>query len=95
LNPYDLKAQIDKVAAERLSDNYELYPDWIDWMVEYVRNSKYGERNFVRNRADLMKYFMYREEIVYKSLSIDKHEIIVGHINYETENQYIYKEVIK
>lgn len=98
LKPYDLKAQIDKVASERLSDNYELYPDWIDWMVEYVKKSKYGERNLVKNREDLMKYFMYRKEIeesAFKSLTINKQEIMVGHIDYEAENQFIYKEVVK
>lgn len=69
LKPRDLKVQIDKVAQERLSDNYELYPDWIDWMVEYVKNSKYGERNLVKNRVDLMKYFMHRKEIEEMAIS--------------------------
>ncbi|GKX67127.1 hypothetical protein [Inconstantimicrobium mannanitabidum] len=97
LKPYDLKAQIDKVAKERLSDNYELYPDWIDWMVEYVKKSKYGERNHIKNRVDLMKYFMYRKEIeesAFKSLTMNKQEIIVEHIDYEAENHFIYKEVV-
>jgi len=98
LKPDDLKAQIDKVAQERLSDSYELYPDWIDWMVEYVKNSTYGQRNFVKNREDLMAYFTYRkeiEELAYKLLTINKREIIVGHIDYEDENQYIFNEVVK
>lgn len=41
LYPNDLREQIAKVAKERISDDYELYPDWIDWMVEYLQNSEY------------------------------------------------------
>jgi hypothetical protein len=98
LRPNNLKAQINKVAAERLSDNYDLYPDWIDWMVEYVKKSKYGERNAVENRTDLMTYFIKRAEIekmTFELLTIDKQEVFVQHMDYEVENQYIYNEVVK
>ena len=98
LKPDDLKGQIDKVAAERVSDNYELYPDWIDWMVEYVKNSKYGKKYSVKNQVDLMAYFLKRaemEKIIFESLTINKKEIAVRHIDYQVENQYIYHEVVK
>jgi len=97
LSPSDMEAQINKVAAERLSDNDDLYPDWIDWMLEYVKKSKYGERNTVESRADLMTYFAMRAEIekkAFESLSIDKREVLVRHTNYDVMNQYIYNEVV-
>ncbi len=48
LYPKDLKEQINKVALERVSDNYELYPDWIDWMVEYLQNSEYEDTDCIQ-----------------------------------------------
>jgi len=98
LKPNDLKAQINKVAAERLSDNYDLYPDWIDWMVEFVKKPKYGKRNAVKSREDLLAYFMERAEIekmAFEELTIVKKEVFVGHTDYDAENQTVYNEIVK
>ncbi|MEK5238169.1 hypothetical protein NST99_20985 [Paenibacillus sp. FSL L8-0470] len=87
------KGIIDKVASERLSDNYDLYPDWIDWMIEYVKNSSYGEKNNVQNREGLMDFFYKRadiEEKVFSLLDIEKHIINIDPISKETLNSMVY-----
>lgn len=95
LHPDDLKTQIDKVALERVSDNYELYPDWIDWMVDYVQNSEYGRIRNVTNRSGLMTYFEERmsleEQCFDQSLS-NKEKIHVSRMNHDEINEYIYKK---
>ena len=96
LCPDDLATQINKVAAERLSDNYELYPDWIDWMIEYVQKSAYGSLHQVSNRDDLMVYFQERaalEEKCFNQLIIPKKKIHVDRMNYNEINEAIYKTV--
>lgn len=97
LRTNNLRSTIDIIAAERLSDNYDLYPDWIDWMVEYVKNSKYGEVNNVQDREDLMVYFYKRaniEEQVFDLLDIEKYSIDINSISRETLNEIVYKKVI-
>lgn len=96
LYPNDLKGQINKVALERVSDNYELYPDWIDWMVEYLQNSEYGRIRNVSNRDDLIIYFQERasiEEKCYEKLISNKNKICIDHMNYDEVNEYIYSNL--
>lgn len=96
LYPSDLREQINIVAKERISDNYELYPDWIDWMVEYLKDSEYGRMRNVSNREDLMVYFQERatvEEKCFNILVSNKIRIMTGLMNYDDENEYIYKVV--
>lgn len=95
LYPDNLKTQINKIALERVSDNYELYPDWIDWMVEYVQNSEYGRLRNVTNRDGLMTYFEERmslEEQCFKQSLSNKDKILIDHMNYDEINEYIYKK---
>lgn len=92
----NLADQISKVSAERLSDNYDLYPDWIDWMVDYVKNSAYGKSNHVKGRGDLMQYFVKRgkiEEQAYDALEIQKHIVHVDRMDKDSQNQTVYKIV--
>lgn len=97
LRTNNLKSIIDNIATERLSDNYDLYPDWIDWMVEYVKNSKYGEENNVQNREDLMRYIYDRAEIeenAFSLLNIEKYIINIDTISKEELNSMVYKIVL-
>lgn len=97
LRTNSLRSTIDTIATERLSDNYDLYPDWIDWMVEYVKNSKYGEENNVQTREDLMVYFYKRakiEEKVFSLLNIKKYSINIDDISREELNSVVYKTVL-
>lgn len=95
LNPIDLKAQIEKIAMERVSDNYDLYPDWIDWMVEYLKKSKYGMLKNVQSRDDLMVYFQERyslEQKCFEQLKIhNKYLLKIDGENYDTNEKLIYK----
>jgi hypothetical protein len=95
LNPIDLKAQIEKIATERISDNYDLYPDWIDWMVEYLKKSKYGILRNVQTRDDLMIYFQERialERKCFEQLKMDKkYLLMIDGMNYDTNETMIYK----
>lgn len=94
LCPSNLREQINRVAKERISDNYELYPDWIDWMVEYLKDSQYGRTYNVSDKKDLMIYFQKRasiEEKCFNILKSAKNKIITNQINYDDENEYIYK----
>lgn len=96
LCPSNLRDQINKIAKERISDNYELYPDWIDWMVEYLKDSKYGRIHGVSDREDLMIYFQKRasiEEKCFSMLKSTKNMIITNQTSYDDENEYIYKTV--
>lgn len=98
LYPDDLKTQIDKTALERVSDNYELYPDWIDWMVDYVQNSEYGRIHNITNRDGLMTYFEERaslEEKYFKRLLSNKEKVLVSRMNYDETNEYIYKKLLQ
>lgn len=96
LYPDDLRVQINKVASERVSDNYELYPDWIDWMVEYIKNSQYGKIHNVSNKDDLLVYFQERasiEEKCYEKLNMMKDKVCIDLMSYDDENEYIYKKL--
>ncbi|WNS45814.1 hypothetical protein [Paenibacillus sp. MMS20-IR301] len=90
--------QISKVAAERVSDNYLLYPDWLDWMIDYVQQSEYGRRHKVSGRAGLMDYFrewLSIEENCFDRLAADKQEILINHIDYNEQNNYIYSRLFE
>lgn len=96
LCPSDLRGQMNKIAKERISDNYERYPDWIDWMVEYLKDSQYGRIHSVSDREDLMIYFQKRtslEEKCFSMLKSTKNKILTNQMNYDDENEYIYKAV--
>jgi len=96
LYPEDLGNQINRVAAERVSDNHDLYPDWIDWMVDYVRESEYGKRRKVVSREGLMIYFQERADLEQKSfqqLNCHKEKIQVDRMDYPEINALIYRKV--
>jgi hypothetical protein len=96
LVPDDLTKQIERVAAQRVSDNLELYPDWIDWMVDYVRNSAYGKERKVENREGLLIYFQERaalEEKGYQQLTCFKAIIPIDQMDYPQINAVVYQKV--
>ncbi len=96
LSSEDIVKTIRIVASERLSDNYDLYPDWIDWMIDYVKNSTYGKKYNVENVYGLIEYFMKRveiEESIYSMLDIEKHLIHIDEIDKSSQNEMIYSLV--
>lgn len=98
LRTEDIKGNIDKIAGERLSDNYDLYPDWIDFMIEYVKNSDYGMQNNVCDKNGLLEYFYQRANIekqAFNILNIQKHIVPIQEIDKSTLNTSIYDIIVK
>lgn len=98
LRTEDIKGNIDKIAVERLSDNYDLYPDWIDFMIEYVKNSDYGMQNNVCDKNGLLEYFYQRANIekqAFNILNIQKHIVPIQEIDKSTLNTSIYDIIVK
>ena len=81
-----VKETLNRVSKERISDNKEAYPDWIDVVIEYFKNSNYGKHNNINGFDGVVRYFEKRQEIeleVIKSLSIDN--LVICNHNYEWE----------
>lgn len=94
----DIKDIIDKIASERLSDNYDLYPDWIDFMIEYVKNSDYGLHNNVCDRNGLLEYFYKRANIekqAFNTLDIQKYIVDIKKVSRDSLNAMVYDIVMK
>jgi adenylate kinase family enzyme len=88
---------LGRVAKERVSENKEEYPDWIDLIKDYFKNSNYGKTNNIKDFDDIVEYFEKRQEIELKALenlSIDS--FIVTNTNYNWDNilKIIIEEVI-
>lgn len=86
LNQPTVNETLNKVAKERVSDNKESYPDWIDMIIEYFENSNYGKHNNINGFNGLVKYFELRQEIelqVIESLAIEN--LIVYNNYYDWE----------
>lgn len=98
LRTEDIKGNIDKIAGERLSDNYDLYPDWIDFMIEYVKNSDYGMHNNVCDKNGLLEYFYQRANIekqAFNILNIQKHIVAIQEVDKSTLNTNVYDIIVK
>lgn len=94
----DIKGIIDKIASERLSDNYDLYPDWIDFMIEYVKNSDYGLHNNVCDKNGLLEYFYKRANIekqAFNTLDIQKYIVDIQKVSRDSLNAMVYDIVMK
>jgi len=81
LKPSNPEWIIDNVAKERMSDNPDVWPHWIDMMVNYVVESKYGRLNGLKTRADAMEFFKKRmnlESRLLESLEVDKSILVVN-----------------
>lgn len=98
LRTNDINGNIDKIARERLSDNLELYPDWIDYMVQYVRDSDYGRINNVKNREDVIEYFKARaevENIAFDLLDARKYVLEIDHMSKDELNESVLNKVME
>ncbi|WP_160684526.1 AAA family ATPase [Clostridium sp. C2-6-12] len=78
---------LGRVAKERVSENKEEYPDWIDLIKEYLKSSNYGKSKNINDFNDIVKYFEKRQEMELKAienLSIDS--FIVNNSDYNWDN---------
>lgn len=94
LNQKSVKETLTRVSKERLSENKEVYPDWIDLIMEYFKNSNYGKHNDINGFDDIVKYFEKRQEIelkVLENLSIDN--VVITNSDFDWDD--IFYKIIK
>lgn len=86
LKQHSAQETLTRISKERISDNKEIYPDWIDMVTQYFENSNYGKHNNINGFDGLVRYFEQRQAIeleVLKDLPIDNQ--IVYNTNYDYE----------
>lgn len=94
INQDSVRETLSRVAKERVSDNKEIHPDWIDMIIEYFQNSNYGKDNNINGFDGVVRYFEKRQELELKvidDLYIDKSIIT----NYEYNWEDIINKIIK
>ena len=71
----DISETIDRVAKERVSPDKTKWQDWIDLVIKYVENSKYGRVNQLKGFQGVIDFFEGRKKIelaVVEKLPIEK-----------------------
>ena len=97
LNQNSARDTLTRVAIERVSENKEIYPDWIDLVTEYFKNSNYGKHNNINGFDDIVEYFEKRQEIeleAIKQLSIDNFVITNFHYDWDNIIKVIREELL-
>lgn len=92
LKPKNIEKTIKNIADLRRSDN-PLYKDWIDLVIEYFENTKYGKKLGYIGYEGALKFFKDRviiEEKVLKSISVKNHIL-----NIDNNYNEVLKEIIK
>jgi Thymidylate kinase len=87
LNQISVRDTLNRVAEERMSENKEIYPDWIDLVTAYFKNSNYGKNNDINGFDDIVEYFEKRQENeleAIKQLSIDS--FVITNFHYDWDN---------
>lgn len=94
LSQENIRETISRVSSERLSSNKEVWPDWIDMVIKYVENSKYGQANNLKGFDGVIKFFEDRKKIelsVIDKLDIDKSIVLNTDYNWDE----VFKDVLK
>lgn len=87
LNQTSVRNTLDRVAKERVSENKEVYPDWIDLVIEYFKNSNYGKSNKVNDFDDVVQYFKKRQDIELKAIeNLSINSFLIDNSNYDWDN---------
>lgn len=81
----NVKDVLERITEERRTNNKLLFKDWIDNVIEYVENSKYGTLLGYEGYQGIEKYFHYRQSPEIKVLNnlIANKEIISLDGNYD------------
>lgn len=85
----DVKETIDRVAAERRSTDKNKWDDWIDLVIKYIGNSKYGQLHGSSTPEDVYSFFEKRlaiEHAVLEKLPIKTH--IVPNPDFDWQNRW-------
>jgi cytidylate kinase len=87
LNQSSVRNTLDRVAKERVSENKEVYPDWIDLVTDYFKNSNYGKSNNVNGFDHIVEYFKKRQELELKAIEkLSINSFVVDNSNYDWDN---------
>ncbi len=76
INQLDVKARLDEIIEQRRSSNKELYPDWIDQVIDYLALGKYAKAKGYIGYNGAMKFFSDRKKL---------ENMIVEHLPFETK----------
>ena len=74
----DIKETISRVAKERISPDKAIMKDWIDMVIDWVENSKYGKINNLKGLDGTIRFFEDRKRVelsVLEKLPIKKYII--------------------
>lgn len=96
LSQEDINETISRVSDERRSSNKEIWPDWIDMVIEYVENSKYGKANNLKGFEGVIDFLKARKEIEFKvieNLNIDKSIIFNKDYNWDKVLEQVIKSL--
>ena len=94
LNQESVEETIARVAKERISDDKDKCPDWIDMVIDYYENCKYGKENNLKGYDSVIKFLKKRKELegqVIDDLKIDK--AIINNLDYDWEE--VTKEILR
>jgi len=93
INQIDVLSSIQKITDERRTDNKALYKDWIDLVIEYFEQIKYGKKKGYIGFEGAIKYFMDRKVLeleIIKHLKMDTYVI-----NLDNDYDKVFNEMIK
>ena len=93
LDPTDVDYTVNRVIKERKTDKPEIYKDWIDLVIEYFNNTKYGKQKGYNTLSGVMRYFKDRinlEKEVLKNLNISNISI-----NVKDDYDQVFEEIKK
>ena len=94
LNQESVEETINRVAKERISDDKDKCPDWIDIVIDYYQNCKYGKENNLKGYDSVITFLKKRKELegrVIDDLKIDK--AVINNLDYDWEE--VTKGVLK
>jgi hypothetical protein len=74
LSPVDVDWTINNAARERKTDRPDIWNDWIDDVIAYMKNSNYGKANNLTGLPDSLEFFRERQKLeleIIKELPIE------------------------
>jgi hypothetical protein len=93
INQLDVKSRLDEIIEQRRSENKDLYPDWIDQVIDYLASGKYAEAKGYLGYGGALKFFSDRKKL---------ENMIISHLPFETKvfdlaNDYdrVFDQIIK
>jgi hypothetical protein len=93
INQLDVKSRLDEIIEQRRSENKDLYPDWIDQVIDYLALGKFAKEKGYLGYGGALKFFSDRKKL---------ENMIISHLPFETKvfdlaNDYdrVFDQIIK